>query len=363
MTATPIGPVELIYDAPPECPVKQAVLERTAALMRHQPSVPISARAMITRQGASYRLELDVEGGRQRIVSASCDSLVHTAAVILALAIDHRARDSTSPADRAQDSTSLPNEQWGTAQNSPNVDAAPVASTAPPALSATAVPSALPTVAPPVAAPTPSAAIRRQPSPAGPGPIRPKNPAAVVEVPTMPSLHPHENHSNPEFRPVTQLLTEYGMLAHLAEGPSLGLWVDFEGWSLAAAAEWLIPEWVQMPNSDQARGGHISFLGGQVDSCLTVAGSPLVQACAGVELGDMMGKGSGVSNEQLGHGIWLAPVAGLGLRPRLGSALSADLRLGLALPVKRPAFGFEGYSGRYEPHSWSIRLASGFSWF
>lgn len=153
------------------------------------------------------------------------------------------------------------------------------------------------------------------------------------------------------------------MLPRLAEGPSLGLWVDLDGWSLAAAVQWLMPEWAQMPNSDQPRGGHISFLGGQVDSCLALVGSRLVQACAGVEVGDMMGKGSGVSNTQLGHGVWLAPVAGLGLRPRLGSTLSADLRLGIALPVKRPAFGFEGYSWRYEPHSWSIRLASGFSWF
>ena len=359
----PIGLVELTYEAPPECPSKQSVLEHAAALMRYRPSVPIAARATITRQGASYRLELDVEGGRQRIVSASCDSLVHTAAVILALAIDHRARDSTSPAARARDSTALPNEPSGTNPSPANVEAVAIASVAPSVPATTAVPAAVPTVAPPVSAATPSAAVRRQSSPAGPGPNRPKNPAAAPEAPTMPRSHSRRGHSSTELHPVTQLLTEYGMLAHLAEGPSLGLWVDFEGWSLAAAAEWLIPEWVQMPNSDQARGGHISFLGGQVDSCLTVAGSRLVQACAGVELGDMMGKGSGVSNEQLGHGIWLAPVAGLGLRPRLGSALSADLRLGLALPVKRPAFGFEGYSGRYEPHSWSIRLASGFSWF
>lgn len=153
------------------------------------------------------------------------------------------------------------------------------------------------------------------------------------------------------------------MLPRLAEGPSLGLWVDLDGWSLNTAVEWLIPEWAQMPNSDQPRGGHVSFLGGQVDSCLALLDSRLVLACAGVELGDMMGKGSGVSNAQLGHGIWLAPLAGLALRPRLGSTLSADLRLGVAFPVKRPAFGFEGYNWRYEPEPWSIRLSSGFSWF
>jgi hypothetical protein len=153
------------------------------------------------------------------------------------------------------------------------------------------------------------------------------------------------------------------MLPRLAEGPSLGLWIDLDGWSLNAAAEWLIPEWAQMPGSDQPRGGHISFFGGQVDSCLSLLDSRLVEGCAGVELGDMMGKGSGVSSAKLGHGVWLAPAAGLALRPRLGSTVSADVRLGVAFPVKRPAFGFEGYTWRYEPHPWSIRLSSGFSWF
>jgi hypothetical protein len=354
VTATPIGPVELIYEAPPECPSKQSVLERTIALMRHQPSVPITASATITRQAAGYRLELDVEGGRQRIVSESCDSLVHTAAVILALSIDLRARDSTP----------MPRESPGTSPNQTNFGVAPVASATLQAPSATTAPSALPTVAPPVAARMPSAVIHQQPQLAGPGPKRPKNPAAAAEAPAAPrSRPPRRGRSNPELHPVTQLLTEYGMLRHLAEGPSLGLWVDLDGWSLNTAAEWLIPEWKQMPDSDLPRGGHISFLGGQADACLALMDSRLVEACAGLELGDLMGKGSGVSNTQLGHGVWLAPVAGLGLRPRLGSTLSADLRLGMAFPVKRPAFGFEGYSWRFDSLPWSIRLMSGFSWF
>jgi hypothetical protein len=76
-----------------------------------------------------------------------------------------------------------------------------------------------------------------------------------------------------------------------------------------------------------------------------------------------MGKGSGVSNARLGHGIWLAGTAGLGLVSRISSNISADLRLGVAIPVKRPAFGFDDYSWRFEPLPWSLRLFSGFSWF
>jgi hypothetical protein len=77
----------------------------------------------------------------------------------------------------------------------------------------------------------------------------------------------------------------------------------------------------------------------------------------------MLGKGSGVSNSQIGHGFWLAPLGAIALRPRFSSAMSAEVIFGIAIPVKRPAFGFDGYAWRFEPRPWSVRLSSGFSWF
>jgi hypothetical protein len=77
----------------------------------------------------------------------------------------------------------------------------------------------------------------------------------------------------------------------------------------------------------------------------------------------MLGKGSGVLENQLGQGIWLAGSGEVGLRPKFWSSMGMDLRLGLAIPVKRPAFGLEGHSWRYVPQPWSFRVMSGFSWF
>ena len=339
--------------APAECPGKQSVVVGTSALIRHQPSVPISATVTITRLAVGYRLELDVEGGKQRIFSESCSSLVHTAEVILALAIDLQTRGS----GQASSGQRHPNPA------EPSPEAAAVAGSAAPAASATALPSASPTIPLAVALPVPSAVPRAPPSRPAPTSSKPNPPAAAVAGPTSPVERPQRSYWNPELHPALQFLVEYGMLPHVAYGPRLGLWIDQAHWSLSTTAEWLVPEWWHMPNSDPSRGGHISFLGGQVDSCLVIMGPRLAQACVGVEAGDMMGKGSGVANTQLGQGIWLAPAAGVELRPKLGAALGADLHLGMAFPVKRPAFGFEGYSSQFVPKSWSLRLASGFSWF
>ena len=153
------------------------------------------------------------------------------------------------------------------------------------------------------------------------------------------------------------------MLPHVASGPSVGLWVDRGNVSLAVMAEWLLPEWAQMPGTDKPVGGYISFLGGQVEWCLAHLASRELRTCAGVEAGDLMGKGSGLSKTQLGHGVWLAGTVETSLRLKVSHRLAADLRLGLAVPVKRPAFGFDEYHWRFEPHGWSLRLMTGFLWF
>ena len=352
--ATSTRPVVLTYDAPPDCPSEDWVVERISALVRHQPLVPITAHATITRYSGGYRLELGVEDGRQQIVAKSCDSLVQTLTVILALAIDPQARDSTQ----------LQNEPRQSDADRPMASNASSANSGVPAPSTVTLPPAAPISLPPA----PGNTLRLPPSlPPASNAIdqarNPENPATVVKIPESNVTGDNQSRSNLELHPTLALLTEYGMLPLIAHGPSLGLWIDYGNTSLALTAEWLLPVWAQMPDANQARGGHISFLGGQVELCMAVLRSAAIRACAGVEAGDMMGKGSGVLNTQLGHGIWLAGTGEIGWRPRIWSSMSADLRLAIAIPIKRPAFGFEGYSWRYEPHAWSFRLVSGFSWF
>jgi len=362
-SASRTQPVVLTYAAPPECPGEDWVLDRITALVRHQPLAPITAKVAITRYSGGYRLDLSVEEGRQRIVAQSCESLVQTLTVILALAIDPRARDSTQ----------LRNEPRRSQADEPTASNTAVANNGTPVPSSSVIllPAA-PTVLPRVPAPVPSGSQRfslsRLPT------VRPaskeiaemkdqQNPAAVIKVSESKSTDENQKPSNLQICPTLLLLTEYGMLPHIAHGPSLGLWIDKGIMSLALTTEWLLPVWAPMPEPNQSRGGHISFLGGDVELCMVVLSSAPLRTCVGVEAGDMLGKGSGVLDTQLGQGIWLAGTGEIGLRPKIWSRMGADVRLGLAIPIKRPAFGFEGDDWRYVPQPWSLRLMSGFSWF
>lgn len=351
-------PVSLTYEAPPDCPNEAAATARIAALVRRQPPVPTVAKATITRQGRSYRLELQVDGGSQRIVSESCDSLVQTLAVILSLAIDPRSQQHSRPesSQPLDDRAGIVRDATVDGESAPEVPTAPVQAK-------TSSVAAAPTSAPP----TPSAGAPRARVHAHSEPVattdRQESQALAGASHAPNASGEHQRASTWRLRPSLQLGTEYGMMPHLAHGPNLGLWLDLRNWWFAATAEWLLPQWAQMPGNDPNRGGNLSFLGGKVSGCGQVLAPQLFGICVGVEAGDMMGKGSGVANTRLGHGLWLAGTLDVAVRPRIWSKMSADLRLGIALPVKRPTFGIEGYPWRFEPHGWSLRLASGFSWF
>jgi hypothetical protein len=153
------------------------------------------------------------------------------------------------------------------------------------------------------------------------------------------------------------------MLPKVGIGPSIGLFFDYGEFSFLTTAKWLLPEWAQMSGTDQHQGGYISFLGGQTDVCIAHGQARSLRTCVGIEVGDLMGKGSGLTKSQLGHGVWLGGALEENLRLNLSPGMSANLAVGIVLPVKRPAFGFDGYAWRFEPNPWSLRLTMGFLWF
>lgn len=363
--ASTAQPVALTYEAPPECPSAQWVIERTARLVRNHPTVPTAANATITHTSQGYILELQVDGGRRRIVSESCDSLVQTLTVILSLSVEPRTR-ATSRADEPPRG-----DVRDVAATEPHEVAATAAAQAENSSSGTqpATPAVQVVVEPRRVAPlgtTPSAnplaASNRVRPTAVTAPDRQTRQSKTSEVRVNPTSDEREPTAGIQVHPTILLFVEYGMLPHPAYGPRVGAWLDWQPWSAAVTAQWLLPQWAPMPGDDPRRGGYVSFLGGQVNGCRMVARRRLLGLCVGVEAGDMMGKGSGITSSRLGHGVWLSGNVEVVTRPRLWSLLSTDLRLGLSLPVKRPAFGIDGYDWKFEPHGWSLRLASGFSW-
>jgi hypothetical protein len=354
--------VVLDYDAPAECHSADRVLEQVSTLLRRRPATPIVAVVRIAKRRGVYELALTVDGGSRKLVSDSCDSLVQTLTIILSLAIDPRAFDAASGAAQPDAADAVPSP---THAGQPNQE----------------VP-----VAPKVAesdAPRPAsdASDHERPRDAGRQRTEVAQPARLAERPPLlvqdfvtaghrqrhseatPRPEPAQEHPAVTLHPSLLFWTEFGMLPRLARGPSVSLWVDRGRLSLVVGVEWLIPQWAPMPTSEVRRGGNLSFLGGQAAGCWQSIPNHWLGLCVGMEAGDMMGKGEGVVNGRVGHGVWLAGAALAVSRMRVLSWMSADLRLGVAFPVKRPEFGFDDYAWKFTPEPWSARVTSGFSFF
>lgn len=85
--------VEVQWSAPRECPGRELVLDMVQARARaRQAAEPLHAQATVTRDGAGYRLELELEsrGGhaRRSLHNAQCGALAEAAAVLIVLALE-----------------------------------------------------------------------------------------------------------------------------------------------------------------------------------------------------------------------------------------------------------------------------------
>jgi hypothetical protein len=375
-------------------------------MVRRAPTTPMVAKATIAH-AEQYTMVLEFEGGRRDVRSDSCKSLAETLTVILALAIDPHAQVTsptppaasgdpsapppsssastvTSPPNAATDAasassaTSLPNAATDAASASSATSLPNAADDAASASSATSLPNAAngmaatsgshpaAAVSSAVPAASASAEIAREPPPDESVEFQPpRSPSASGDVAaTDKPTTPADVFANRwSFAPTALFQAEYGMLPSVGYGPRVGLWIDRRRWSFVMSAEWLVPEWVQMPSpSELRRGGHISYLGGQGQLCYAPSRRIRFQGCLGLQAGDLLGKGEGVRAGRLGHGFWLAGVSSVAYRPRLWSRLTADFRLDFSRSVVRPQFGFTGDPWTFDPKAWSLRLAGGFSW-
>lgn len=365
--------VELDYRAPSECPTHDVVVERVRQMVRRAPSTPLAAKATIER-AKQYTLLLELEGGQRYVASESCKSLAETLTVILALAIDPNAQVTTPPSPTvSSDPSAPPSSSPAKPANSASPPSGASSANAPSASSnAAAANSAAPTAsasnaaAANSAAPAASASAESEREPPSDESVEvppPRAPSSSGDVAATdkPTEEADGFANRWSFAPTALFQGEYGMLPSVGYGPRVGLWIDHGRWSIVAGAEWLVPEWVQMP-SEVRRGGHISYLGGQGQLCYAPSRRVRLHGCLGLQAGDLLGKGDGVRAERLGHGLWLAGVSSVAYRPRLWSKLSLDLRLDFAFSVIRPQFGFTGDPWTFDPKTWSLRLAGGFSW-
>ena len=127
-------PLQLDWQAPPECAQADAVRAELARITRVTPGfvlTPLVARAEVQRTGSSYvaRLETERQGerGERRLEAGDCRTLVRTVTLVLALAFGPGVELAESDTSSAAGS-GAPGEAADAAESTPPPDARPPAS-------------------------------------------------------------------------------------------------------------------------------------------------------------------------------------------------------------------------------------------
>ena len=107
--------------------------------------------------------------------------------------------------------------------------------------------------------------------------------------------------------------------------------------------------------SGPGRGGDIGLWGGGLRLCLA---APL-DACLGVEIGDLHGSAFGVNMPQSGSARWSALSAALARSWRLGGPLGVRVEGELLLGLERPTFFIDGLGDVHRPAAVAGRLLIG----
>lgn len=313
----------LDWKAPPGCPDTRAVIGEVEQILGGPLDEPraaaVDAHALVEREGAGFRLELDIEtasGVRRRTVEADdCAELGHLAALLVAMAIDpgiparsaqetsvgEAASESTADAvlEPATDSTPFEEEAELPSEGKPTVDVRPEETNVPPSAE-------------------PTAGLDEEPR---------------EDEGTSRSL-------------VGSIFAQAGL--HTGALPSATAMVE-----LGAAVTWRAlrielsaGHRFSRPVRSLAGGGAGADIWSTVGQ-LEVCGTPRVPRvdfplCAGIEAGTMAGRGRGVSAPRTGRGPWFAFRAGGGLVVlpwrRVGIVVDVDL----VVPVLRTGFEIEG---------------------
>jgi hypothetical protein len=157
------------------------------------------------------------------------------------------------------------------------------------------------------------------------------------------------------------MLSDAGTLPEWSLGPSLAArYGSFAVWGEVALST-LWPRFAAT-NADPRKGGRIGWFGAQVAACAGLGAGLPVAACAGFESGDLYGYGVNTAYKHVGYGFLPAFTAGAVYRGELRRDWGLELRLGSAIHASRPAFGLDGYGEVFRPSVVSLRGEVGFSW-
>jgi hypothetical protein len=307
-------PVALSWEAPAECPSRDGVVAMVGRLVRAIPEKPLRAQVKVTRAGARWTASIETPNGRRTLDAESCSVLAETVSVIIAIAVDPGAMNQVAekPAfdEQRKDAAAPPDAQ------------------------------------------------RRDAS-------RPEVPA-VSDAPARVARGeiPSQGGASERWSIGLSLraLFELGILPGPAFGGTLAARAERRIWGLELGVSALLPQRGEF-DDDSRIGGTLWWFAGHALGCVSPRSAVSWDACLGVEVGRLSGTGFGVDVPRTARALWFGPLTSAGARLPLGSSLSFEGRLGLALPLPRPpAFGLDGFGEVHHPAPVSGRAELGIRW-
>jgi hypothetical protein len=324
-------PLRLELDAPAGCATRDSIVgevERRVGPSARQ----ISARASIHPDRGGWVLEVAFDDGRRRLTGDSCVALAQTLTVILALAIDPDANDEPTgePGGGSASGAGASGQDQGVGASS----AAPPGTPAAPKVPERRLGARPPSARPPQR--------RHQP-----GPRLQENIQSPVTTPLR-------------LGASALFLAETGALPGPTLGPGVRARLERGAWAGEVSGGYLLPRFAQLPDAPSGKGGDLSLWLVQAAACRSFLRNQLLDVCAGGEGGELVGVGRGVTAQNTGRALWTAAWLGVGAGTALGAGTYGDARLSLAVPLRRPSFGLDGFDGRYRPSAVSGRILLGF---
>jgi hypothetical protein len=105
-------PLTLVYDAPVECPAREALRGAVENLVTSERTRPLSVRVTISKVGDSYQASIDTAGGSPRVLrGSSCSEVVEGTSVVLALAVTPQGRANDEQAAKKAAPAPGPNQR------------------------------------------------------------------------------------------------------------------------------------------------------------------------------------------------------------------------------------------------------------
>jgi hypothetical protein len=321
-------PVSLAYQAPPGCPTEaeffarlRSRVPRLRPAQRGEEARVFTVAVSVGPAGAAAHVRIVDRGGHEAaraIESASCEDVATAAILVIALALDPKARPPAPP-----------------------------------------IPSGLPREAPPAAA-AGTFAVPSSPPPASATPASPQA--------TLPA-HRERGQSRPPARRPFRLGAGVDAVALAGVAPGV-LGGIKSGVSIARAGDALFSPSLRLalvlagPGEDQAGAGHaqLTHQGGRLDVCPLRAtlGPPIAAIpCLTLEAGVLSASAAGTRQARRQSVPWTA--GGAVVRLELGpiEALLVEVEAGLAAPFRRYAFYFSPDTFVYEVPRAGFRGALG----